>query len=129
VGTDPSGNIYFCGEFIDSCRFDNNFLTGDSLLDIFVTKIVGNTTGISDITAKDLFSVYPNPFADYLSIDIKEEGDQTIMITDALGKLCMIQNFNGSKLLIHAGQLSDGIYFLTVVKDHFVSRKKIIVSR
>ncbi|MBK7849620.1 MAG: T9SS type A sorting domain-containing protein [Bacteroidetes bacterium] len=40
VGTDMTGNINVCGEFVDSCVFDSINLIGDTLLDIFVAKIV-----------------------------------------------------------------------------------------
>ena len=40
VGADNAGNIYICGEFVDSTRFDSFNLIGDTLLDIFVAKVV-----------------------------------------------------------------------------------------
>lgn len=38
VGCDANGNVYFCGEFVDSIDFGSNHVIGDTLLDIFVTK-------------------------------------------------------------------------------------------
>ncbi|MBP6333853.1 MAG: SBBP repeat-containing protein [Bacteroidia bacterium] len=40
VAADASGNVYVCGEYVDSAHFDNTKLTGDLLLDMFVAKIV-----------------------------------------------------------------------------------------
>ncbi|MBK9526169.1 MAG: T9SS type A sorting domain-containing protein [Bacteroidetes bacterium] len=40
VGTDLAGNVSICGEYVDSTRFDAINLIGDTLLDIFITKII-----------------------------------------------------------------------------------------
>ncbi len=40
VGTDLAGNVYICGEFIDSIRFDNTNMIGDTLLDIFISRVI-----------------------------------------------------------------------------------------
>ena len=39
VGTDPSGNIFICGNFEDSLQVGNFEIPGDSLLDIYVTRL------------------------------------------------------------------------------------------
>lgn len=60
VGVDPAGNVYFCGEYVDSSLFDQTDLIGDSLLDIFVSKIApGNycsasLVAVSDVTCSGL---------------------------------------------------------------------------
>ena len=40
VAADGGGNVYICGEYVDSMQFGNITLHGDSLLDIFISKIV-----------------------------------------------------------------------------------------
>lgn len=40
VAADAAGNVFICGEYVDSMQFANITLHGDSLLDMFVTKIV-----------------------------------------------------------------------------------------
>lgn len=40
VAADPNGNIYICGEYVDSVQFAATTLHGDSLLDMFVAKVV-----------------------------------------------------------------------------------------
>lgn len=44
VGVDQSDNVYICGEFIDSIRFGNSNIIGDTLLDIYVSKISTSTS-------------------------------------------------------------------------------------
>lgn len=39
VGTDPAGNVYICGEYVDAVDFDAIHLQGDSLLDIYISKL------------------------------------------------------------------------------------------
>lgn len=53
VGIDLAGNISICGEYVDSASFGSLSLTGDTLLDIFVTHLVpGNfcSTQVSVVT-------------------------------------------------------------------------------
>lgn len=40
VAADNSGNVYICGEYVDSVKFDNITLHGNLLLDMFVSKVV-----------------------------------------------------------------------------------------
>jgi len=40
VAADGGGNVYICGEYVDSLQLANITLHGDSLLDIFISKIV-----------------------------------------------------------------------------------------
>lgn len=52
VGVDPSGNVFFCGEFNSSIDFDSHHLTGDTLLDIFIAKFgIGSTQCSVQITS------------------------------------------------------------------------------
>lgn len=43
VGVDNANNVYVCGEFIDSIRFGNTNIIGDTLLDAYLTKISTTT--------------------------------------------------------------------------------------
>jgi len=51
VACDNAGNIYSCGEYVDSAEFDYSTLHGDLLLDIFVTKLVAGNFCSTQITA------------------------------------------------------------------------------
>jgi hypothetical protein len=44
VGVDTAGNIYFSGEYNDSITFDNISITGNLLLDVFITRLGTTTT-------------------------------------------------------------------------------------
>jgi hypothetical protein len=50
VGSDLTGNISVCGEFYDSIRFDNSNLIGDTLLDIFVSKVIQGNFCITQVS-------------------------------------------------------------------------------
>ncbi len=55
VGTDPEGNVYTCGEYVNSMQMDATTLTGQLLLDIFVSKI-----GIVPVCAMQISSTTKN---------------------------------------------------------------------
>ena len=53
VASDLAGNINICGEYIDSIHFDSTNLIGDSLLDIFVGRIVLCNSLVAQISLID----------------------------------------------------------------------------
>jgi hypothetical protein len=43
ISVDPAGDVFACGMFVDSARFDAINLIGDSLFDIFVAKLAAGS--------------------------------------------------------------------------------------
>jgi hypothetical protein len=58
VAADSSGNVYICGEFVDSVSFNNISLHGDLLLDIFVSKVVSGTFCSTQLVASGQISCH-----------------------------------------------------------------------
>jgi len=107
VACDDAGNIYICGEYVDSVKFDNTTLHGNLLLDMFVTKLgIGNFcstqitasgqitchascdgTAVADATGQAPFtySWSTNPVQNGPSISGLCAGTYTVTSTDFIG--------------------------------------------
>ncbi|HET6993639.1 MAG TPA: T9SS type A sorting domain-containing protein [Chitinophagaceae bacterium] len=79
----------------------------DNRRDVFSRKIVSNAEGITDNSV-----VYPNPFKNYVNIQIKELPANGAMLTlyDLSGKSIRQQKLNNLNTRIFLGQLAAGIY-------------------
>lgn len=71
------------------------------------------TVGVDENTTKDLYSIYPNPFNNTLTIEVSDLQKHTLEIVDFLGRV-VCNNTVRSKLLLDLSGLSNGIYMLRV---------------
>lgn len=58
------------------------------------------------------FSVYPNPFADEIQIDLKTTGQNSISLFDQTGRLVLNSNSTQSTFRLKTNELPTGIYLL-----------------
>jgi hypothetical protein len=59
-------------------------------------------------------SVYPNPFHDYLTIDLDREINGSIELTDMQGKQCMRKIVSGKQIKLSTEDLARGSYLITI---------------
>jgi hypothetical protein len=87
------------------------------------------TTGIANMGAENLVSIYPNPATDMLNIHVSERS--TIQLFDMSGKVVVegtIVNAN-EKQSISTENIAAGIYMMKVSNDNFVTMKKVVVNK
>ena len=62
-----------------------------------------------------VMNLYPNPATQYVVLDMStgEEMHGSVVITDMLGRLCLVQKAEGTKCQIAVSDLPTGMYFLT----------------
>ncbi|MBN2890822.1 MAG: T9SS type A sorting domain-containing protein [Bacteroidales bacterium] len=89
-----------------------------------------NTITITTLALNDILnsgiSVYPNPFADVLTVEIDEnKGIVTFEIINSVGVIVEQGNFSDSKM-INTSKLNSGIYFLKITNNKSVEYIKII---
>lgn len=103
-----------------------NGFAGDMALDDISVK---ETTGMSDLSFGNNFSLYPNPGTGLFNLAVLSQGHDVleISITDVQGRVIMKQDAVGSKggnILIDLSQQSAGVYFLQINngKDQFHTR-------
>ena len=58
--------------------------------------------------------MYPNPFNDNLSIALNSNLENTITISDLLGKVVYSSNINAKNITIDTKAFSNGNYILTI---------------
>ncbi|HNX79596.1 MAG TPA: T9SS type A sorting domain-containing protein [Prolixibacteraceae bacterium] len=79
-----------------------------------------NTTQPDTIPQFEAISVYPNPVADWLTIELpRSDTYYTIRLTDLRGAQIfaeMTRDFNSSSYRVNLKGLGEGLYLLTVVR-------------
>ncbi|NLK92717.1 MAG: T9SS type A sorting domain-containing protein [Bacteroidales bacterium] len=73
-------------------------------------KLNDNSTGITNTTAINNITIYPNPFKDYIIINTST--DNNIIIYDLSGNIVMKQNIKEGSNYINTSTLYNGIYLL-----------------
>ncbi|MBS1548583.1 MAG: T9SS type A sorting domain-containing protein [Bacteroidetes bacterium] len=103
--TAPSTGVYYFGFNVYSDTNQYNLYVDD-------IHVVTSTMGTSELAnAKEGIKIYPNPFADVLTIsDVKNV--KTITVADASGRL--VKTINKPSNELQLGDLKTGMYLLTL---------------
>ena len=92
-----------------------------------VNVIAPGSIGIADNEKKGMFSIYPNPASDYVTIQLAEDvNNATIKVYNLLGELKSITNASQAKTDIDISKLAAGVYIIEVVTDKSSYRQKFI---
>ncbi len=88
------------------------------------------STFINENQLLNNFSVYPNPFSNQTTLQFTtEQVNSNISLIDVFGKTIHSFNFSGKEVKLNKGELSKGIYFISVTDaNKNVMNKKIIVE-
>ena len=106
----PNGNSVL---YIDNLSFDN-----------FITSVPERTI------KSTLFSLFPNPAADIVTINIDgiSSEDITLNIYDVLGFLVKTDILLQNQQQINVSDLKSGIYLVEVKSEEFLGRQKLIIE-
>lgn len=75
------------------------------------------------------FSVYPNPAADVLNIQLKNElNNATATIIDATGRVVLAQTLNAKSNTIDITSLNQGLYIIRVNNAGAVTSEKVVIK-
>ncbi|MFA9289799.1 MAG: DUF1501 domain-containing protein [Solirubrobacteraceae bacterium] len=93
-----------------------------------VTKNCYNNTLV---TPDNDFIVYPNPAANVIYVNAKEQKINSIELFDITGKLLKQWKFNmyQSKITLDLDYYTDGIYILNIISENKIESKKIIIKK
>ena len=116
---------------------DNNGATNTDMLSVVVldatTFSTANVSADQTITSAQVgVKVYPNPFANYIDINITGgiAGKYKLMLVDALGKVVWtksgIKNAGAFQQSVNTSTLERGIYFLKVIQNNTNSVIKLV---
>jgi hypothetical protein len=90
----------------------------------------GNSNALSELNAENDIAVYPNPFNDKISIQLKEkDAPVLISIYNIIGKLQYSTQINSSQNELNLAGLKSGIYFINMRIDGKFSKTVKIVKK
>ncbi len=97
----------------------------DQQLEIF------SAVGIQDMKNNAIVKIYPNPFQDYINVEIQEMYNVIeIQIIDVFGKVVLKQNVNQKQLSIPLTDIANGFYILQLKDNNQqITNYKIICSK
>jgi hypothetical protein len=115
------------------CVSDNNPVLAVYNYDCYAWQYTGAPTSINSLSGipKGSFNLYPNPATETVIIDLGETQFKSVIVTISAidGKLLFSRELNqtkGNKMEMPIGNLSPGMYMVTVKGEHFTSTKKLI---
>ena len=120
----PAGKIDNAGKATITEAVANGFVNG--------TDVTAGLNNLSQID--DLVQVYPNPATTTVSVSlqIKEQSDVTISVTDIAGKEISSKNYgqmNGASVItINTSNTPAGVYFVNVKMNNAITQKKVIIQ-
>ncbi len=76
--------------------------------------VVDNNTSTNNIIKNDLFSVFPNPANNNLTVQLEELDNSNIEIYDTKGSLLYEEHLYENTLNIDISKLSKGVYFIKI---------------
>ncbi|MEZ4772605.1 MAG: SBBP repeat-containing protein [Bacteroidia bacterium] len=126
VAADSSGAVYVTG----SCNTLNftagNFpITTTGSSDIFVAKVVENTTGLGGWEPGNMFNVYPNPTSGYIAINFPAK-TRKVSIVNTLGQVVWQEN-TSQQNYARAEVSEAGLYIVMIdCGDKTYSRKLVV---
>ena len=100
----------------------------DGMMGQFV--VVANTTSINESLANTMFSVFPNPANQFISIDGLPTDSKSITVTNTVGQKIFYQNLESinTKLTLNTTNWKSGIYFITLITINHSSTQKISIT-
>ncbi|HRC31975.1 MAG TPA: YCF48-related protein [Bacteroidia bacterium] len=116
---------YVNGNIIPNATLSYYVFTANGNYSVLITDLNGctsisipyavNNVGISEIYENEMYEVFPNPFTNYIEINVKNTKAVNAEINDLLGKvLVSVQLSSSTKNIISTNNLAGGIYLLKI---------------
>jgi hypothetical protein len=101
-----------------------------------IVNVSDVTTGLTNVSGKNGFSIYPNPANEsanlLLNVDLKDS-EVTISITDAAGRLINKHNMNnlrsGAIVALDINDLANGVYEVTLDSKNFHNVGRLTIAK
>ncbi len=108
--------------------YNPNAPQGDAVRIYNYVRLVRNesSTGINDNKDNHKFNVYPNPFSDELTIEMREDMEKaSFELLNSVGQIVKHGSFIG-KTLINTSNLASGVYLIKLQQGNTFEVKKLI---
>ncbi|MBA3827931.1 MAG: T9SS type A sorting domain-containing protein [Taibaiella sp.] len=116
------GNIAISGSFTDTLKFGGLSLFTPAYMysNVFISRLYNPVLGTTNLeTNNSLFTIYPNPAHDIISVKFVTAGNKILNVTDVNGKLLINKLVSDSNNVIDISLLLPGIYYLSVIDKNF----------
>jgi hypothetical protein len=87
-------------------RYDNLAILGDTA-----------PNGINEINPQHLYSIYPNPASDYVTVNGLNSGAKKVVIYNVLGQEVNVEEKAGKEFTLNTNGLISGVYFLNITEE------------
>lgn len=99
-----------------------------------ITNTTLNTIATSasiheEVLDSKMLNVYPNPAKETLFVNVRTSGNNTIVITDVIGKTVKQIKTDDSQTEINISDLQNGVYFVKAIQGNTYSVQKVIVNK
>ena len=94
-----------------------------------IITVLPNTTSIPEEQLKKLFSFYPNPAKDQLTVKIPQFNDYELLeVVNPLGQIVYSKTIRLNKELIDLSGFMSGVYFINLRSEEAIFTQKLIVE-
>jgi hypothetical protein len=98
---------------------------GDSTVVEFTTL----ASGLAEMNAADVFSMYPTPCNGKFNIDLNTANTGQMQLFDLNGRMIYSEKISAAHSEINASALNDGCYFIRVVSENGIGSQKLIINK
>jgi hypothetical protein len=92
-----------------------------------ISLTINACTGLNNLSKSELnVSLYPNPTNGVLSIEFQQAGNNSISISDVLGREVLNYNNVNSQTQVNMSELVNGVYYVKLTSDKKSMIKKVI---
>ncbi len=88
-------------------------------------------TSIAENIIKERINIYPNPASEFITLsnDLNNKSDLTLNIYNLVGELVKSEMLKQNQQQINIGDLSDGIYVITIKSKDLKENQRLIIQR
>ncbi len=118
--------------------FRHDYNDNPGIIELYILKVNENGEFVTSTTlpvSHADFLIYPNPFSNWINIDISDEfaikNNLQLELYDMLGKMVLHQKIDNSSISINTGHLIPAVYFCVLKKANgvIIGTKKIIKNK
>jgi hypothetical protein len=127
-GTNVSGNVFTPGASAGTFNPVYSYtspVTGCSNT-TSASIVVSTCTGLDKISGFKGLSVYPNPTAGEITIELNNGMDKTVQVTDLTGRIIFTAKTTKDKLNVSLNEFANGVYFVKIQSNEVVEIVKVV---
>lgn len=84
-----------------------------------------NSSSVNEVEAKDVFTIYPNPVQNSLTVNLKDSETASLVIYNSIGQVVMSSEITQNSE-INTSALNSGIYTIEIMTENGVATMKFI---